>query len=119
MFDLENKPPPPATDFISLTPFGTQHDHNKLCTPTFKSSDDFQGKISHLGTPINPRRTGRMICVGGTDEVKYLGFENFAPDPKQDRDMLDSFVNGRRSPISSQTTALVIYAFEARLLTGS
>jgi hypothetical protein len=95
MFDLENKPPPPATGFISPTPFGTPHDHNKLCTPTFKDSDDFQGKISHLGTPINPQRTGRMICVGGTDEVKYLGFENFVPDPKQDHDMLDSFVNGR------------------------
>jgi hypothetical protein len=36
-----------------------------------------------------------MICIGGTDEVKYLGFENFVPDPKQDPDMLDSFVNGR------------------------
>jgi hypothetical protein len=36
IFDLENKPPPPPTGFISLTPFGTQHDHNKLCAPTFQ-----------------------------------------------------------------------------------
>jgi hypothetical protein len=95
MFELENKPPAPPSGFISLTPFGTQHDHNKLCTPTFKDSEDFQGRISHLGTPINPQRSGRMICIGGTDEVKYLGFENFVPDPKQDPNMLDSFVNGR------------------------
>jgi hypothetical protein len=25
-----------------------------------------------------------MICIGGTNEAKYLGFENFVPDPARD-----------------------------------
>lgn len=96
MFDLENAPQP-LTGFISQTPFGSPHNHS-LCLP-FLDSDDFQGKISHHGTPINPRRLGRMICIGGTNEVKYLGFENFVPDPRQDPSMPAFAVLGR--PLTS------------------
>ncbi len=94
MKDFEDAPEP-LTGFISLTPFGSRHDHNlSPCSP-FIDSDEFKGRISHLGTPINPQRFGRMICIGGTNEVKYLGFENFVPDPKQDPDMPAFAVKGR------------------------
>lgn len=87
--------PEPLTGFISLTPFGSLHDHNlSPCSPFF-DSDDFKGRISHLGTPINPQRFGRMVCIGGTNEVKYLGFVNFVPDPKQDPSMPAFAVGGR------------------------
>lgn len=100
IFDLENAPPDPVTGFISETPLGSppNHNHNSLCLP-FLDSDDFQGRISHHGTPINPQRFGRMICIGGTNEVKYLGFENFVPNPKQDTSMPEAAVLGR--PLTS------------------
>lgn len=98
MRDFENAPQP-LTGFISLTPFGSPHDnHQSLCV-SFLDSDDFQGKISHLGTPINPQRFGRMVAIGGTNEVKYLGFENFVPDPKLDPSMPPFAVLGR--PLTS------------------
>jgi hypothetical protein len=86
--------PQPMTGLISTTPYGTPHDHNQ-CEP-FLDSDDYQGKISHHGTPINPQGWGRMLCFGGTNEVKYLGFENVIPDPDLDGDFLPSWVLGRR-----------------------
>ena len=90
---IEDAPPPPMTGMVSLTPQGTPHNHD-ACVP-FLDSDTFEGRISHLGTPINPLRTGRMICIGGTNEVKYLGFENFVPDPAQDPSMMQAWVLGR------------------------
>jgi hypothetical protein len=98
MKDFEDAPQP-LTGFISLTPFGSLHDHNQVGCDPFLDSEDFQGRISHLGTPINPQRFGKMVCIGGTNEVKYLGFENFVPDPKQDPSMPAQAVLGR--PLTS------------------
>jgi hypothetical protein len=88
--------PAPVAGFISLTPFGSPHDHGKdtRCLP-FLDSDNFEGRISHHGTPVNPQGFGRKVAIGGTNEVKYLGFENFMPDPKDDPDLIPSQVQGR------------------------
>ncbi len=95
MRDLE-KSEPLLTGFISLDANGSKHEHSlsTACDPFF-DSDDFQGRISHHGTPINPQRLGRMITIGGTNDAKYLGFENFVPDPSQDKDMPNEAVHGR------------------------
>jgi len=95
MSDLEDEEEP-QTGFISLTPFGDlNHDHSLTPCNPFLDSDDFKGRISHHGTPINPRATRRMICIGGTNDVKYLEFENFVPDPSQDPGMSPDMVNNR------------------------
>jgi len=96
MFKLENAPQT-QTGFISTTPFGSPaHDHNTnpACDPN-RDSDDFQHRISHLGTPINPQGFGRKICIGGTNDVAYLGFENFVPDPRLDPGMRPEMVLNR------------------------
>jgi hypothetical protein len=99
MKDLEDAPEP-LTGFISLTPFGSPHDHvvDRRCDHFLDSEDhEVNGKrrIRHDGTPINPQGFRRKICLGGTNEVKYLGFENFVPDPKEDPAMQPFFVQGR------------------------
>ena len=37
-----------------------------------------------------------MVCIGGLNEAKYLGFENFVPDPKLDPGMAGMEVYGRQ-----------------------
>jgi hypothetical protein len=96
MYDHDHAPQP-MTGLISLTHFGTEHDHNQ-CEP-YLDSADYQGKISHRGTPIHPQGNGRMLCIGGTNEVKYLGFENFVPDPRLDHEFWSRWVLGR--PLTS------------------
>lgn len=76
-FDFENLPPPPlASIFVSLTPDGDPHNHN---TCPFEPGSTTR-RVHHLGTPINPQGTGRMINLGGEGETKYLGFEDFLPN---------------------------------------
>ena len=94
MFKFENTPPPPDR-FVSETDYGAPHNHN-LCVPFLDADLGPDGLISHRGTPVNPLHSGRMVCIGGANEVKYLGFENFVPDPKRDPDMLAQWVSGRQ-----------------------
>jgi hypothetical protein len=93
MYAHDNSPQP-MTGLISTTVYGTPHDHNQ-CTP-YLDSENYKGLISHLGTPINPQGTGRMLCLGGTNEVKYLGFENVVPNPDLDHGFPHGWVLGRR-----------------------
>ena len=95
MFKLENAPPP-LNRFVSETDLGARHNHN-LCVPFLDADLGPDGKISHRGTPVNPQHWAgcRMVCIGGANEVKYLGFENCVPDPERDPDMLASWVGGR------------------------
>jgi hypothetical protein len=44
-----------------------------------------------------------MINIGGMHEADYLGFEDFVPDPRQDKEMQDYWVHGR--PFTSAITA--------------
>lgn len=76
--ELRPDPDPPATSqLVSLTVHGAPgHDHARLCRLTngFPGPD---GRVHHLGTPINPQRFGLMINIGGEHETDYLGFRDF------------------------------------------
>lgn len=80
---------------IAFDHLGFPHDHSKCPKPAFDGSYGPDGRITHHATPMNPRGSGRMICIGGDGEAAYLGFKDFVPDPKQDKDMLPSWVGGR------------------------
>lgn len=72
--------------------FPTDHDHEHLCVPfldagTYRDKKTQKLLITHKGTPINPQGGGRMLCIGGTNEAKYLRFENCVPDPARDSSM--------------------------------
>jgi hypothetical protein len=73
--DFENRPdPPPVNPFlVSLIPEGAPHDHSKCKMGGSRTGPD--GRISHVGTPINPQGFGRKINIGGERETSYLGFE--------------------------------------------
>jgi hypothetical protein len=61
----------------------------------------FQRQRRCSGKNIQSRNADKSTAIGQNDMHRrdgrgdYLGFENFVPDPKQDPNMLDSFVNGR------------------------
>lgn len=77
VFDLEHRPdpnPPPTSRLVSLTMAGAPHDHTKCPLSHFPGPD---GRVHHLGTPINPLRSGVMINLGGEHETDYLGFKDF------------------------------------------
>jgi hypothetical protein len=111
MAELENRLPP-LPGLLSLTHEGAPHEHRQgaKCAPFF-DSDDFQGRVSHLATPINPLRAGKMICIGGTHDVTYLGFEDCVPDPKLDLSMSANQVLGRTktSEIKSHTCSDICF----------
>jgi hypothetical protein len=76
--EFEKRPPPaPASIFVSVTPDGFPHDHDTCPSETMGGTR----KVHHLGTPINPQGFGRKINLGGEGETKYLGFEDFLPNP--------------------------------------
>jgi hypothetical protein len=88
---LENEVPTQADPFISTTLGGPAHAHNAC--PTFRNNGQ-QQLVEHFGTPINPQGVGpftaffsarqlrpRRINLGGEGETKYLGFEDFLPNP--------------------------------------
>lgn len=92
--------PPHPRALVARTHEGGAHAH--LSCPLVKSLHPLDattgpgGRITHVATPLNPQRFGRMICVGGAREVAYLGFEDVVPDPKKDSNMPAYWVHGRR-----------------------
>jgi peptidoglycan hydrolase-like protein with peptidoglycan-binding domain len=71
-----------ASQFVSLTVLGAPHDHSK-CPKSGFSRPGSDGRVHHMATPINPLGTGRKINIGGEDETKYLGFQDFSTrDPQ-------------------------------------
>lgn len=80
---------------IAFDHLGFPHDHSKCPKPSWDAEGGPDGRITHHATPMNPRGGGRMICIGGVGEVAYLGFKDFVPDPKEDKEMLPSWVGGR------------------------
>lgn len=76
---LENESPAQADQFVSTTLAGAPHDHSKC--PLGGSSPGPDGRQQHFGTPVNPQGFGRKINLGGEGETKYLGFEDFLPNP--------------------------------------
>lgn len=101
--------------YICFDPFGDPHDHSK-CVP-FLDSDDWEGKISHHGTPLNPKRGGKMITMGGTNEVKYLGFENYVPNPALDPQMREYWVRGRPFTSSLQPRSVSDISYRSAPIT--
>ncbi len=74
---LENELPA-ASKFVSTTVLGdTTHDHNQCPLSRF-SRPGSNGRVHHMATPINPLGFGRKINIGGEDETKYLGFQDFS-----------------------------------------
>jgi hypothetical protein len=61
------------SQLVSETSAGQPHDHSKC--PRLQAGE-------HERTPINPQRFGRMINIFGDHETDYLGFEDYAIDPK-------------------------------------
>ena len=93
---LENQSPS-TTGLISSDVFGSPHDHSKCALPSVdpeieKAPD---GTMSHIATPMNPLRFGRMINIGGVKETDYLGFKDAVPDPRLDPSMKSVPVKGR------------------------
>lgn len=80
---------------IAFDHLGFPHDHSKCPKPTWDGTMGPDGRITHHATPMNPLGRGRMVCIGGVQEVAYLGFKDYVPDPKQDKEMLPSWVGGR------------------------
>jgi peptidoglycan hydrolase-like protein with peptidoglycan-binding domain len=77
MHDFESRPQPPDawSLYVSLTPDGDIHDHERCPTRPYASSPGPDGHAQHLGTPIYPRGTKRKINIGGEGEA--VGFEDF------------------------------------------
>lgn len=92
---------PTQSAYICADPYGCQlHDHSS-CRRHARNGLESEievapdGTMSHFGTPRNPLRSGKMVCIGGAWEAEYLGFENYVPDPLQDPSMSMGMVNGR------------------------
>jgi peptidoglycan hydrolase-like protein with peptidoglycan-binding domain len=86
---LENESPA-SSDLVASDHFGQPHDHTKCPPPSVDEEiekNPADKTMSHIGTPMNPLGFGRRVNIGGKFETKYLGFQDFVPDP--------SFVNGR------------------------
>jgi hypothetical protein len=79
-FEFENRPVPPPGPipelYVSMTPYGSPHDHSKCPPNSGNQGESIDVRVNHLGTPINPKGTGREINIGGEGETKYLGFED-------------------------------------------
>ena len=94
----EESPGGDSTQYVCLTQEGpTWHDHSR-CVPNLRLDPDIghDGKISHMCTPINPQGYGRKIAMGGTEEARYVGFEDFVPDYRLDKDFPASWTLGRQ-----------------------
>ena len=94
---LENESPA-SSGLVSSDHFGQPHDHTKCPSPSVDEEiekNPADKTMSHIGTPMNPLNLGRKVNIGGKFETKYLGFQDFVPDPKEDKAMPPSFVNGR------------------------
>jgi hypothetical protein len=94
---LERQPAPSEEELVCATDFGAPHDHSRCPPPSSdaeieKSAD---GTMSHMGTPLHPLGFGRMVNIGGVHEADYLGFQDFVPDPRSDKEMLPGWVKGR------------------------
>lgn len=98
--------------FVSPTIAGAPHDHRKCPGPPRVTGDLFQGRASHKGTPINPKRLGRMINIYGEGETDYIGFVDFATEPQYAKgrpltstlpDRCASDICIRNAPISAVT----------------
>jgi hypothetical protein len=94
---LERRPAPSEEELVSSTDFGAPHDHSRCPLPSSNAEIEPgpDGTMSHMGTPLHPLGFGRMINIGGVHEAGYLGFEDFVPDPQQDKEMKDYWVHGR------------------------
>jgi hypothetical protein len=93
----ENESPAITTSLIAFDPFGAKHEHSKCPPPSVDKEIEIapDGTMSHIATPLNPLRFGRMVNIGGIFEASYLGFQDFVPDPRLDRDMPVDQVKGR------------------------
>jgi hypothetical protein len=106
MFDFENRPPDPGptSRFVSLTPAGSPHNHNQCPKETGTNI-----LVNHLGTPINPQGFGRKINIGGEEETKYLGFEDFVTDSNAGgppRPLTDKIPDSRASDICLRSSPI-------------
>jgi len=75
MFALVNR-----SKLVSITELGDVHDHSTCPKSSFPGIVLRDGKVHHMGLPINPTRRGRMVNIGGEKETNYLGFEDFTTD---------------------------------------
>lgn len=73
LVEMENRPAPAFSLFVSLTREGSPHDHSAC------PLDGGGVRVDHLATAINPG-LGRKINIGGEGELQYLGFEDFVTD---------------------------------------
>lgn len=73
MRDLESAPSPKFSRLVSPTRNGAAHDHRRC--PRLEAG-------AHEATPINPLGFKRKINIWGDGETDYLGFEDYAIDPR-------------------------------------
>jgi peptidoglycan hydrolase-like protein with peptidoglycan-binding domain len=78
--DVFENETPSSSKFVSTTIFGSpvDHDHNSRCPLSAFPRPGSGGRVHHMATPINPVGTGKKINIGGEDETKYLGFQDFS-----------------------------------------
>lgn len=89
--------------YICSDYIGQPHDHSKCRVGGMNKHGLYaeievapDGTMSHISTPINPLRTGKMVTIGGAWEAEYLGFENYVPDPLQDPSFPFYLIFGRK-----------------------
>jgi hypothetical protein len=76
------------SQYISFDHFGPPHDHSRCPPPSIDGEiehNPVDKTLSHLATPINPLRFGKMVNIGGVFEA--VGFLDFVPDPMEDPSM--------------------------------
>jgi hypothetical protein len=71
--DMWNHEQKPFSNLVSPTKRGTPEHNHSACVISYDQHD---------GTPINPLGFGRMINIWGSGETTYLGFKDYAIDPK-------------------------------------
>lgn len=93
--DILEKELPASSALVASDDFGAPHDHSRCPLPSTDGEIEIapDGTMSHVGTPMNPLGFGRKINIGGIKEA--VGFEDFVPDPRLDRDMPAAAVKGR------------------------
>ncbi|QDV37821.1 peptidoglycan-binding domain-containing protein [Tautonia plasticadhaerens] len=64
------------SNLVSITELGDTHDHSQCPASGFSGVVLGDGRVHHEALPINPRRTGLMISIGGEGEASYLGFQD-------------------------------------------
>jgi peptidoglycan hydrolase-like protein with peptidoglycan-binding domain len=106
--DILEREVPLFSGLIAPTASGAPHDHTTCPTPPRVTGTLLNGHASHWGTPINPKRQGRMVNIYGEGETDYVGFVDFAAEPQfaNGRPLTSSLFSGSASDIAMRNAPI-------------